>query len=278
MACNIFGPAGAGGNLTAGDGTAVTTSLMAMVLPLSAPDGDGTTVYRTPFPVRYSAVPYLTRYSLKGAPAVTVTVTATAGDAVHGDPLTEADPFRLRLLDGLATSIGERGYRASTVADIVRTARTSKRTFYDQFASKEQCFLELLRADIEKLGQSIQAAVDPDADWQQQIRQAVEAYVGHIESRPAITLSWIRELPSLGAIARPVQRRGLELLSSLLIDLSASPGFRRAELPPLTAPLAVILLGGLRELTALAVEDGRSVREVVEPALDASIALLGPRH
>ncbi len=209
---------------------------------------------------------------------MTVTVTATAGDAVHGDPLTEADPFRLRLLDGLATSIGERGYRASTVADIVRTARTSKRTFYDQFASKEQCFLELLRADIEKLGQSIQAAVDPDADWQQQIRQAVEAYVGHIESRPAITLSWIRELPSLGAIARPVQRRGLELLSSLLIDLSASPGFRRAELPPLTAPLAVILLGGLRELTALAVEDGRSVREVVEPALDASIALLGPRH
>ena len=48
-------------------------------------------------------------------------------------------------------------------------------------------------------------------------------------------LSWIRELPSLGAVARPVQRRGLQLLSSLLIDLSASPGFRRADLPPLTA-------------------------------------------
>ena len=104
----------------------------------------------------------------------------------------------------------------------------------------------------------VQAAVDPEADWHQQIRQAVEAYVGHIEARPAITLSWIRELPSLGAVARPVQRRGLQLLSSLLIDLSASPGFRRADLPPLTAPLAVILLAGLRELTALAVEDGRA--------------------
>ncbi|EUA14855.1 tetR family transcriptional regulator domain protein [Mycobacterium kansasii 732] len=42
-------------------------------------------------------------------------------------------------------------------------------------------------------------------------------------------------------------------------------------------PLSVILLGGLRELTALAVEDGRPVRDVVEPAIDASIALLGPR-
>jgi AcrR family transcriptional regulator len=192
--------------------------------------------------------------------------------------LDDADPFRLRLLDGLATSIGERGYRATTVADIVRHARTSKRTFYDHYASKEQCFLELLLADNEKLGESIRAAVDPEADWQLQIRHAVEAYVKTIEARPAVTLSWIRELPSLGDAARPVQRRGLQLLSSLLIDLSASPGFRRAELPPLTAPLAVILLGGLRELTALAVEDGKPVREIVGPAVDASIALLGPRH
>ncbi len=209
---------------------------------------------------------------------MTSALTPTAGAAVLGDPLAEPEPFRLRLLGGLATSIGERGYRASTVADIVRHARTSKRTFYDQFASKEECFLELLRTDIEKLGESIAAAVDPEADWQRQIRQAVEAYVGYIESRRAITLSWIRELPSLGAVARPVQRRGLQLLSNLLIDLSASPGFRRAGLPPLTAPLAVILVGGLRELTALAVEDGRAVRDIVEPAMDASVALLGPRH
>jgi AcrR family transcriptional regulator len=207
-----------------------------------------------------------------------ISAVTAADDAVLGDPLAEPDPFRLRLLDGLATSIGERGYRASTVADIVRHARTSKRTFYDQFASKEQCFLELLGANIENLAECIAAAVDPEADWHRQIRQAVEAYVAYIESRPAITLSWIRELPSLGAVARPGQRRGLQLLSNLLIDLSAGPGFQRANLPPLTAPLAVILVGGLRELTALAVEDGRSVRDIVEPAVDASIALLGPRH
>jgi AcrR family transcriptional regulator len=204
-------------------------------------------------------------------PSATTAIPAVADAGVD-------DPFRLRLLDGLATSIGDHGYRASTVADVVRHARTSKRTFYDQFASKEACFLELLATDIEKLGASIAATVDPEADWHRQIRQAVEAYVAYIEARPAITLSWIRELPSLGAVGRPVQRRGLQLLSDLLIDLSASAGFQRAQLPPLTAPLAVILLGGLRELTALAVEDRQPVREIVEPAVDACIALLGPRH
>ena len=107
----------------------------------------------------------------------------SAADATEG-----ADPFRGRLLDGLATSIGERGYRDTTVADIVRHARTSKRTFYEQFASKEECLIDLLRTNNEDLIASIRAAVDPDASWQDQIRQAVDAYVDHIESRPAITL------------------------------------------------------------------------------------------
>ena len=54
--------------------------------------------------------------------------------------------FGSRLLDGLAASISERGYRDTTVADIVRHARTSKRTFYGEFSSKEECFIELLRS------------------------------------------------------------------------------------------------------------------------------------
>jgi hypothetical protein len=52
---------------------------------------------------------------------------------------------------------------------------------------------------------------------------------------------------------------------------------RNAELPPLTQAKAVILVGGLRELTAQAVEDGHSVRDIVEPAVQASIAMLGYR-
>ena len=206
--------------------------------------------------------------------------TTVADDAASAGPPgpTDIDPFRRRLLDGLADSITERGYRATTVADIVRHARTSKRTFYGQFPSKEQCFLELLHADVENLAKEVRDAVDPDADWQAQIRQAVEAYVGHIEARPAITLSWIRELPSLDAAARPFQRRGIQLLTSLLVNLSGSAGFQQVGLPPLTRPLAVILVGGLRELTALAVEDGHSMREIVEPAVHASVALLGYRR
>lgn len=197
--------------------------------------------------------------------------------AVGSAHVTDADPFRDRLLDGLGASIGERGYRDTTVADIVRHARTSKRTFYEQFASKEECLIEVLRRNNENLIANIRAATDPEADWQEQIGQAAGAYVDHIASRPAITLSWIREAPALGAKALPLNRLAMERLTDMLVDLSDSPGFRRAGLPPISRPLALILLGGLRELTALFVEDGRDLHGIVEPAIAAATAMFGRR-
>lgn len=188
-----------------------------------------------------------------------------------------AQPFRGRLLDGLATSLAARGYRDTTVADIVRNAKTSKRTFYDQFASKEECLVELLRTNNEDLIARIRAAIDPDADWEHQVRSAVDAYVAHIASRPAITLSWIREAPAIGDAALPLHRHAMEQLTDMVVDLTSGAGFQRAGIAPISRPVALILLGGFRELTALIVEDGRDVGELTEPALTAALAILGAR-
>ena len=186
-------------------------------------------------------------------------------------------PMTDRLLDGLATSITERGYRDTTVADVVRAARTSKRTFYEQFASKEACLIELLRRNNVDLIARINAGVDPESGWQPQIRQAVGAYVDHIDARPAITLCWIREAPALGAVVRPLHRQVMRDLTEMLVGLTSSPGFRRAGLDPIEPPIALILLGGLRELTALFVEDSRDMTGLTDPAVTAATALLGPR-
>lgn len=185
--------------------------------------------------------------------------------------------FRRRLFDGLQASIEERGYRETTVADIVRHARTSKRTFYDHFPTKEHCFIELLTANNEELVQTLREAIDPAAPWQEQVRQAVTAYVHTIEANPAMTLSWIRELPALGEDARPMLRRGFGRLAAALTELSAGPSFQRAGVGPLSPAAAVILVGGLRELTAQTVEDGAAAAGIVEPAVAASIALLSTR-
>ena len=66
-------------------------------------------------------------------------------------------------------------------------------------------------------------------------------------------------------------------IEALGVMMDAVIGVIGQNLPPLTPALAVILVGGLRELTALAVEDGGDVQTIVAPAVDASIALLGGR-
>ena len=116
-----------------------------------------------------------------------------------------ASPVRERLLQAMATCVMERGYRETTVADVVRVARTSRRSFYQEFADKQACFVDLLRTTNDAMIQAISEDVDPAAEWTMQIRQAVEAYVSVTEQNPAIAWSWIRELPALGDSARRVQ-------------------------------------------------------------------------
>jgi AcrR family transcriptional regulator len=209
---------------------------------------------------------------------MTTGATVTGGAAPPAGPARgdEPSPFRRRLLEGMAVSIQERGFHETKISDIVRHARTSRRTFYAVFPGKEECYVALLRSSNEQMRLRISTAVDPTAAWTAQVGQAVEAYVEAVAAEPAITLSWIRELPALGTIARQVQREAMESLTDMLFQLTDNDVFRRAGAGPFTRQLALLLLGGIRELTAMIVEDGGEVRELTGVATKAAIALLAP--
>jgi AcrR family transcriptional regulator len=184
--------------------------------------------------------------------------------------------FRRRLLDGMAAAISERGYRESTVADIVRHARTSRRTFYEHFASKQACFIALLREANATTVRRIAAAVDPGAPWEAQVRQAIEAWIASMQAEPSLTLSWIREVPALGDDARQFQRESLEAFLVLTQGLTDTAALRAVGIRPAPRQVAVMLLGGLRELVATTVEDGGDIGDITEVAVAATKSLLGP--
>jgi len=208
-----------------------------------------------------------------------VTTVSTTQPEVAG-PETEAAraEFRRRLLEGIGAAIRECGFRDSTVADVVRHARTSRRTFYEYFPSKQACFIALLQEANAAMVRQIAAAVDPASPWDAQVRQAIEAWIAVAQSDLALTLSWIRDLPSLGSDARHLQRESLEAFVVLIQDLSDTPELRAVGVAPPSRPLALLLLGGLRELIATTVEDGGDIGDITEVAVQATQALLGPRH
>jgi AcrR family transcriptional regulator len=186
------------------------------------------------------------------------------------------EPFRRRLLDGLAQSIVEDGYQSTTVADIVGLARTSRRTFYEHFASKEECFAALLTDVNASMIQQISSAVDRRASWSTQVRQAVEAWIGCAEGSPAITVSMTRDLPALGARGREVQREIMAAFVAMVQTLCGTEEWRAVREQPVSRQLATLLVGGLHELIATTVEDGGRASDITETAVEAVVALLGP--
>src|ERR687896_2755529 len=88
----------------------------------------------------------------------------------HGlDPGVVAASQRTRLLEAVGRAVTERGYAAATIDDIVRGAGVSKKTFYEHFRDKLDCFLAAYEAASDELlarlreGQS-GASGGPDPD------------------------------------------------------------------------------------------------------------------
>lgn len=191
------------------------------------------------------------------------------------DRVTTAD-FRQRLLDALEECIAEEGYPKTTVADIVRRAKTSRRTFYEHFESRDACFIALLTdANADQVAQ-IAAAVDAEAPWRTQVRQAIEAWIASGELRAALMLSWIRDVPALGSAARGLQREAMENFIAMVHTLGDTSEFRAAGIGPVSRQRIIMLLGGLRELVAITVEEGGRMTDIADEAVEASIALLAP--
>jgi AcrR family transcriptional regulator len=211
---------------------------------------------------------------------VATVTTAQTADRDDSRPATTAagSPHRQRLLDALAQSIAGDGYRATTVADIVRRARTSRRTFYEHFADKEACFIALLTEANADVIRRISAAVDRQAPPETQIQQAITAWIESADSQPALMLSWIRDSPTLGAKTRRLQRDLQEGFVELLQNLTDTAELRAAGIGPVSRQMAIVLLGGLRELIAVTVEDGGQMSDIRDAALQASLALLGQRR
>jgi AcrR family transcriptional regulator len=183
---------------------------------------------------------------------------------------------RERLLEALAASIREKGFARTMVADVVRLARTSRRTFYEHFADREAAYLALCQVIGEMLLEQIERAVDADAPVGEQIDQAIDSYIEALAADPAMTVSWSRELPALGERGAAWRRRSLEQFAEQCVRLINTERNRRAGVPPVSMEAAVLLCGGLGETIVRAVERGDDLEQLAPVAKSAFRAVLAP--
>ncbi|MFT3864767.1 MAG: helix-turn-helix domain-containing protein [Solirubrobacterales bacterium] len=123
---------------------------------------------------------------------------------------------RARIVAALAEETMERGYRAVTVADIVRRAGIARNTFYDNFASKEDCFLATQDFAVEESLKRVVDAATEEEGWEARLAAGLGAFLRYVASEPALARTCIVEALSAGPAAQERYEQSLQAFVPLL--------------------------------------------------------------
>jgi AcrR family transcriptional regulator len=186
-----------------------------------------------------------------------------------------AESQRERLLAGLATAVAAKGYRATTITEIVKAASVSSRDFYENFESKEACFLAAFDAVIAHLRELIAAAVEPVPDWPGRVTVALRTGLDFFAAEPDLArLCLIEPFTASPAIATHFRELVVATIPYLQPGRAERP--EAAALPESTEDS---LLGGLIALTArsLLAGDEDSLERLLPDLVDFALSpYLGP--
>jgi len=171
---------------------------------------------------------------------------------------------RFRLLKAMADVAAGKGYAETTIADIVREAGVSKRTFYENFESKDACFLELYRAASHAALKALRSSLAPDKPWQVQVEHALSTYFAHLAAGPALVRTLFVEIHQLGPAGMQVRRDVMQHLADFMLETvnassKAMTGSHAADgtaFSPqvLSRTMALAAVGGINELVLEAIE------------------------
>ena len=134
-------------------------------------------------------------------------------------------------------SVAEKGYPATTVAEVVDRAATSQRTFYEHFANKEEALIAALDSGSAQMLATTLPAFRRAADWQSAVHGAYEAMFAFGIEEPEYSRLGAVEMYAAGQTGAADQRDTImEGLEALL-----APGY---ELAPERPPIAAEAIGG----------------------------------
>jgi AcrR family transcriptional regulator len=174
---------------------------------------------------------------------------------------------RQRLISAVPPAVRAKGFLALTVEDISVRAGVSRRTFYENFRDKEDCFLTAYRQYAQDLMATVVAATALGTDWRQRGRFAMAALLRFFAERPDIAHMGVVEVMAAGPAALAERDRAVLALSSVIGERALSGAPRR--LPPL---LWRTIAGAVLQLIYTRVAAGES--QALEQLLPMSTYML----
>lgn len=169
---------------------------------------------------------------------------------------------RARMIAAMVDVAAERGLAEATVAHIVARSGVSRRTFYEMFSDREDCFLAALEEAVGRASEYLHDTYDPKSKWRERVYAGLMALLEFIEDEPGMGHLCVVE--TLGGGPKVLERRR-KLLGTLtaVVDEGRAQARAGAALPPLTAEGVV---GGVLSVLHARLIDSRRRSSVLELA------------
>jgi len=196
-----------------------------------------------------------------------------------------AESQRERMLVAMAEACAAKGYANVAVADVIERARVSRRSFYEHFSNKEECFLAAYDAGVGGLLDEVAAAEEtarvaagPTAGLLVAARAGTETYLHLLADNPAFARTFLIEVLGAGpeALARrdAVHQRFADRLAE------AHAAIRASAAGALPAPASYVFraaVGAIHELvTQKLLSDGpEALPELLDAVLEVELRMLG---
>lgn len=171
----------------------------------------------------------------------------------HGLPREEiARNQRQRLLAAMVRVCGEKGYEATSVADVLEASGVGRETFYELFDDKRDCFLAAHTLLIEDLVAQVRGAYDAaaEAPWPQRVRAALARLLDWLAADPYAARFTVVELTAAGPGYAERFQTYFHALTEILEDGRALSETAR-DLPHIANIAAAGIFARIYEETAL---------------------------
>jgi len=163
----------------------------------------------------------------------------------HGlPPEVVARSQRDRLLEATMAIVAEKGYAATTVADLTKRAGISRTTFYELFEDKEACFLAAYDNAVDVLVRRISVAYEGEERWPDRARAGLATLLEALATDPAQARLALVDVTAAGPAAQRRFRAAVQRLTPFFDEgRDFAPGGR--NLPANTSRMAAGAVVGL---------------------------------
>lgn len=156
---------------------------------------------------------------------------------------------------GMGESLMEKGFAGTVVADIVKRARVSRRTFYEEFTDRGECFLALCDRTTDVAREVISAAADPALSWEEQSSRAVDSYFAFMTVEPLLTRAMLFEVYALGERGLAGHRETHHKFTEQLLELAARARATDDSIREISYASAAAVVGAIYQLIQMATEE-----------------------